>query len=203
MAESSSLWRRRPTAATLVGAVLVILGFFLTSVDWRFLALAALGTFGPGILREMGWVKDKDEFEMRAIQRAGYHAYLATGLTAFVLVGLIRSADGVIEQAGELVSVLLAVLWLTWLLSSLHAYWGPRKTVSRILIIFGSVIAFTSYINVLRLLPVQVGMTYAYANPVIAVFLGWLIISEQITGWTLAGTALVVAGVAGVFNNKE
>lgn len=71
------------------------------------------------------------------------------------------------------------------------------------LTLFGSVLAFTSYIQVLRLLPVRVGMTYAYANPVIAVFLGWLIISEEITLWTLAGTALVVAGVAGVFNNRD
>ena len=45
-------------------------------------------------------------------------------------------------------------------------------------------------------------MTYAYVNPVIAVFLGWLIISEEVTGWTLAGAALVVAGVAGIFNNR-
>ncbi len=84
MAESFSPWRRRPAPATLVGAVLVILGFLLTEVDWRFLALCALGTFGPGILREWGWVKDKDEFQMRAVHRAGYHAYLAGGLTAYI-----------------------------------------------------------------------------------------------------------------------
>ncbi len=71
------------------------------------------------------------------------------------------------------------------------------------LTIFGSVIAFTSYISVLKLLPVQLGMTYSYANPVIAVFLGWLILSEPVTGWTLAGTSLVLAGIAGVFNNKS
>ncbi len=139
MAESPFLWQRRPAAATLIGAALVILGFLLTSIDWRFLALAALGTFGPGILREWGWVKDKDEFQMRAVHRAGYHAYLAGGLTAFVLVGMIRSAGEAVEHAGELVTVVLAVLWFTWLLSSLYSYWGPRRTVSRILLIFGSV----------------------------------------------------------------
>ena len=70
------------------------------------------------------------------------------------------------------------------------------------LTLFGSVLAFTSYITVLKLLPIQLGMTYSYANPVIAVFLGWLILSEPVTGWTVAGTALVLAGIAGVFNNK-
>ena len=70
------------------------------------------------------------------------------------------------------------------------------------LVVFGSVIAFTSYMATLRLLPYQVVLTYAYVNPVIAVFLGWLILHESVTGWTLAGTALVVAGVAGIFNNR-
>ncbi len=71
------------------------------------------------------------------------------------------------------------------------------------LVVFGSVIAFTSYMNTLKKLPIQVVMTYAYVNPVIAVFLGWLILGELVTGWTLAGTVLVVAGVAGIFNNRN
>jgi drug/metabolite transporter (DMT)-like permease len=71
------------------------------------------------------------------------------------------------------------------------------------LVLFGSVIAFTSYMATLRLLPIRIVMTYSYVNPVIAVLLGWLILSEEITGFTLAGAALVVAGVAGVFNNRD
>ena len=71
------------------------------------------------------------------------------------------------------------------------------------LVLFGSVIAFTSYMATLRLLPYQIVMTYAYVNPVIAVFLGWLILQEEVTTFTLAGAALVVAGVAGIFNNRD
>jgi len=71
------------------------------------------------------------------------------------------------------------------------------------LTIFGSVIAFTSYMTTLRRLPVRVVMTYAYVNPVIAVFLGWLILDEVVTGWTLGGAGLVIAGVAGIFNNRD
>ena len=37
---------------------------------------------------------------------------------------------------------------------------------------------------------------------VIAVLLGWLILSEPITGYTLAGMALIVGGVYGVFREK-
>ena len=67
------------------------------------------------------------------------------------------------------------------------------------LIIFGSVLAFSSYVIALRLLPINVMMTYAFVNPVLAVFLGWLILGEKITGWTMAGTVLVVLSVLGVF----
>jgi drug/metabolite transporter (DMT)-like permease len=71
------------------------------------------------------------------------------------------------------------------------------------LVLFGSVVAFTSYMNTLHRLPYRVVMTYAYANPVIAVFLGWLVLGERVTLWTLAGAGLVVAGVAGIFQNRD
>ena len=71
------------------------------------------------------------------------------------------------------------------------------------LVIFGSVIAFTSFIKALQLLPVHVVATYAYVNPVIAVLLGWLILGERITHWTLLGSALVLLGVAGVFHEQR
>lgn len=70
------------------------------------------------------------------------------------------------------------------------------------LVVVGSVIAFTSYVTTLQKLPYRVVMTYAYVNPVIAVFLGWLVLREAVTAWTLAGAVLVVAGVVGVFRNR-
>jgi drug/metabolite transporter (DMT)-like permease len=71
------------------------------------------------------------------------------------------------------------------------------------LAVFGSVIAFTAYMTTLRRLPYRIVMTYAYVNPVIAVLLGWLVLGESVTRFTLAGAALVVAGVAGIFNNRD
>ena len=70
------------------------------------------------------------------------------------------------------------------------------------LVIFGSLLAFTSYVTALRLLPTRIVMTYAYVNPVLAVVLGWLILGEEITWWTIAGTALVLLGVTGVFRER-
>ena len=71
------------------------------------------------------------------------------------------------------------------------------------LVLCGSVLAFTSYMGTLRRLPYRLVVTYTYANPVIAVFLGWLLLGERVTPWTLAGATLVVAGVAGVFANRD
>lgn len=71
------------------------------------------------------------------------------------------------------------------------------------LVVFGSLIAFTAYVTALRLLPTRIVMTYAYVNPVLAVVLGWLVLGEQITWWTVAGTALVLLGVTGVFRERR
>lgn len=70
------------------------------------------------------------------------------------------------------------------------------------LVIFGSVLAFTAFVRALQQLPTNLVMTYAYVNPVIAVILGWLILSENITIWTLGGMALILVGVAGVFRAR-
>ncbi len=70
------------------------------------------------------------------------------------------------------------------------------------LLIFGSILAFTSFMIALKLLPIAVVMTYAYVNPVIAVLLGWIVLDEQITSFTIVGMALVLSGVYGVFREK-
>ncbi len=128
-----------PAKGTLVAGVLVILGFMLSEVNWGFLSLAALGTFGPGILREMGILNDQDEFQRRAARRAGYHAFLTAGLFTFLMVSYLRSGDRNVEEPEVMVSLILSVLWFTWFLSSLLSYWGPQKTVTRVLNAFGAV----------------------------------------------------------------
>lgn len=63
------------------------------------------------------------------------------------------------------------------------------------LIVFGSLIAFSAYVWLLRnAAPARVA-TYAYVNPVVAVFLGWAFDNEQLTGRTLLAAAVIVAGV--------
>jgi drug/metabolite transporter (DMT)-like permease len=49
---------------------------------------------------------------------------------------------------------------------------------------------------VLSVAPISLVATYAYVNPVVAVFLGWLILSEAVTLPILIGGAIVVGAVA-------
>jgi drug/metabolite transporter (DMT)-like permease len=71
------------------------------------------------------------------------------------------------------------------------------------LIVFSSMFAFTSFIKALRLLPTSIVMTYAYVNPVVAVILGWTILGEPVTRWTVGGSALIFLGVMGVFHERR
>ncbi|WP_433012216.1 EamA family transporter [Kribbella sp. CA-294648] len=64
------------------------------------------------------------------------------------------------------------------------------------LVVFGSLLAYSAYSYLLANAPISLIGTYAYVNPVVAVFLGWLILSEPITGKILIGGAVVVLGVA-------
>ena len=64
------------------------------------------------------------------------------------------------------------------------------------LVVFGSLIGFTAFAWLIRVsTPARVS-TYAFVNPVVAVFLGWLIAHEPVTRMTIIATAVIVAAVA-------
>jgi drug/metabolite transporter (DMT)-like permease len=63
------------------------------------------------------------------------------------------------------------------------------------LVIFGSIVAFSAYIWLLsKVNPGRVS-TYAYVNPVVAVFLGWAFANEAVTGRTLIAAAVILLAV--------
>ncbi len=64
------------------------------------------------------------------------------------------------------------------------------------LVLIGSLIAYTAYSWLLQNAPVSRVATYAYVNPTIAIFLGWLILDERVTTTTLIGAAIVIGSVA-------
>jgi len=64
------------------------------------------------------------------------------------------------------------------------------------LIVFGSLIAYTAYTWLLDHVAPRIAGTYAFVNPVVAVFLGWWLLGERLDTRILLGTAVVAAGVA-------
>ena len=66
-----------------------------------------------------------------------------------------------------------------------------------------SVLAFTAYVWLLQNAPISTVATYAYVNPVIAIVLGWAILSEEITPLVLAGATVIVASVAAVVREES
>jgi drug/metabolite transporter (DMT)-like permease len=94
--------------------------------------------------------------------------------SGFLLVGALIRGEDVVPHGGALDS------WVAW------GY----------LVTFGSVVAFTAYVWVLQAAPISLVATYAYVNPVVAVFLGWLILGEPVTWAIVVGGGVVVASVA-------
>ena len=63
------------------------------------------------------------------------------------------------------------------------------------LVTFGSLLGFTSFAWLMRNVAAAKVATYAYVNPVIAVFLGWLVANEPVGPRTIAAAAVIVAAV--------
>lgn len=64
------------------------------------------------------------------------------------------------------------------------------------LTIFGSIIAYSAYVFALAHMRTTHAALYAYVNPVVAVFLGWLILSEPLTWVSVVAMVIILAGVA-------
>jgi drug/metabolite transporter (DMT)-like permease len=64
------------------------------------------------------------------------------------------------------------------------------------MVVVGSLIGFSAYVWLLKVVPSSTVSTYAYVNPVIAVALGWAFNDEVITGRTIVAGAAIIVGVA-------
>lgn len=63
------------------------------------------------------------------------------------------------------------------------------------LTLFGSLVGFTAYVWLLNATTPARASTYAYVNPVVAVFLGWAFAGEPITDRTLMAAAAIILAV--------
>ena len=82
-----------------------------------------------------------------------------------------------------------------------HWVWSPSGLAAMVfLAVFSSTLAFLAYTYLLRHeTPARIG-TYAYVNPLVAVFAGWLLLDERLDAMQLLGTAVIFVGVILVRN---
>jgi len=178
----AALDRRRPSPLLLAGLFSGLMGIGLLSapvlaggVRADVLSVVALAL--AAIAWAMGSVlQNRNPVDLALRVSSGYQ-HLAGGMGFLVLVLLMR------EPLPRPQPQALAA-------------WGY-------LLVFGSLIAFTSYVQTLRKLPMSIATTNAFVNPVIAVILGAALLQEPITPWNVSGAALVLLAVAGAFRDRQ
>jgi drug/metabolite transporter (DMT)-like permease len=178
----------RPTRLTLIGLALGFIGLAL--LVWP--ALASSGTGRVDLLHiaalvfaSLSWtigslasrnLNDPAEpFVGAAIQMLGGGMWL--GLAGYV-AGEPQRMD---------LSAITLESWLAW------SY----------LLVAGSLIAFTSFVWLMQHCSPTLVATYAYVNPIVAVFLGWWVLDEAVGPRIFAAAAVIVAGVAAITYSKQ
>ena len=104
------------------------------------------------------------------------------GGVAFLLISLIAGELRTVQWSKVTLNSALAVLYLS---------------------IFGSIIAFSTYMWLLKNAPASRVATYTYVNPIIAVALGWMVLSEVITIKLLFAIAIIVAAVVLIVSQRS
>ncbi len=169
----------RPGRRVTVGLLLGLIGItlligpdqFQGTADFRLIFLLVL-LLAP-ILWSLGSLYSRDA-------DLPQNTFMSTAIEMLAGGGLLLLAGLLTGEAGRLDT----------------AAFSPRSLAAFVyLTLFGSIIAFTAYIWLLKNVSATKVATYSYVNPVIAVFLGWLVLDETITPVTLVSVVIIVLAV--------
>jgi drug/metabolite transporter (DMT)-like permease len=96
------------------------------------------------------------------------------------------------------------LLMLVPALFTVHGFSPSNASIAAwvYLVVFGSIVGYSAYVWLLANAPLGTVSTYAYVNPVVAIGLGVLFRSEQLTWRLVLGAAIVVAAVAAVVRQE-
>ena len=170
--------RRRPHILILFGLILGCLGIILIFRDnlkdianpEYFLGMliafgACLAWASGSVFSKFKILNHKNVFQNAALQ-------LLTGGIALVLFSLF------LDDYTELKAISGKSIWAL-----------------ACLIVFGSIIAYSSFVYALKHLPIGVSSLYAYINPFIAIMLGYFFLNEPLTDITLLALTATLSGV--------
>lgn len=77
------------------------------------------------------------------------------------------------------------------------------QLVMFILVVFGSLVAFTSFNYLLKVVSTEKVATNAFVNPVVALFMGWYFLGEEITVQSAIASAILLTGVYFITTRKR
>jgi drug/metabolite transporter (DMT)-like permease len=133
-------------------------------------------------------------------------ASLSWSIGSFISARVPMPANPFTASAVEMLAGGAALWGLGWAVGEhldLAAISGRSWLALAYMILVGSLIGFTSYVWLLSNAPISLVSTYAYVNPVVAVLLGALILSEQVTASMIVAGLLIVLGVALVVSTER
>jgi drug/metabolite transporter (DMT)-like permease len=170
----------RPTLATASGLALGLLGILLLVGPNELLSGTQVDLVGAVavLLGSLSWAAGSlysRTAPVPAARQLGLGMEMLVGGAVLVAVGLVRGEGAQLDLSALSLRSAMAFVYL---------------------IVFGSIVAFTAYLWLLRATTPARAATYAYVNPVVAVFLGWALAGEPVRPLTLAATALIVTAVA-------
>ena len=174
----------KPDKLTIAGILLGITGVALLTVTGDEFSISTTTGGGmiifnilplllSGIIWSYASIKSR-EFSKELPLLYSVSIQILSGGTALLLLGIFR---------GEAAELAVSAISLISFASMVY------------LVLFGTIVAYSSYVWLLKAsTPAKVG-TYAFFNPLIAVFLGWLTIDEPVTKVMIIGAAGILVSV--------
>jgi drug/metabolite transporter (DMT)-like permease len=180
MAFMDWIWsRNKPSVRVIAGLVLGLAGVTLLVGGVEGLGASSVDTTGAAIVVFGAFLWANGSLYSRSI-KSTVSGLLGTGLEMV--------AGGVLL----LVTSLITGEWSRVRLDSV----SMRSLVAWVyLVVFGALVAFTCYIWLLKVASPSRVSTYAYVNPIVAMFLGWALASEPITTRNVMAAAIILTSV--------
>lgn len=178
------LTRRRPSGLVIGGLVAGLVGVTVLLVPMEGVEdLDPLG-IGLALAAAISWAAGSLYARRAPVPRSGLRLTgmeMLAGGAALMIGGMLLGEIGRTDVADFSVRSLVAVAYL---------------------VIFGSIVAFTAYTWLLANVSVSTVGTYAYVNPIVAVALGAIVLSEPITPRTIVATVIIIGAVIAMVTGR-
>ena len=201
------MWAEQRVASGVAALLVAIMPLWLVLLEW-----VRPGGHRPSLVTSIGLLVGTAGLGLLVGMPSGAGSVDIAGVVVLLLGSLLWAAGSLVARSPRLPRnalrnsgmQMLAGGALLLVAGTIGGEWArlDLANVSRAswlgwlyLVTFGSLLGFTSFAWLMRNVAAAKVATYAYVNPVIAVFLGWLVASEPVTARMLLAAAVIVAAV--------